>query len=335
MSADCISLAHGEGGWLSRQLLEQTILPRLKNAALGPLNDSALLPAPPGRLAFTTDSFVVAPLFFPGGDIGRLAVFGTVNDLVVAGARPRWLSLSLIIEEGLELAVLERVLDSVASAAREVEVAIVTGDTKVVPRQAADQLFITTAGIGELLELAPPGPPALQPGDVLIVSGPLGQHGIAILSARECLGFAPAPLSDCRSLAPLASALRQAKLPIQAMRDATRGGVAAVLHEWATASGCTLAVDAARIPVSAEVRGAAELLGLDPIHIANEGVLVLASPADVATTVVEALRACRHGGSACTIGEVRLNAGSPVLIRRGLREQPLDFPSGALLPRIC
>jgi hydrogenase expression/formation protein HypE len=336
MIGDHITLAHGEGGWLSRQLIERVIAPPLANSILSSLHDAAILPASPHRLAFTTDSFVVTPLFFPGGDIGRLAVFGTVNDLLVSGARPLWLSLSLILEEGLELDILQRVLQSIADAAAITGVQVVAGDTKVVPRGAADKLFINTSGIGELLHRAPAGPASIEPGNVLIVTGPIGRHGIAILSARENLGLIPPPASDCGSLASLTEALRRAHIPVRAMRDATRGGIAAVLHEWANASGLTLAVEDARLPINDEVRGASELLGLDPVHIANEGTMLVAVPRGAEEAALHAMRQCPQGESAACIGEVTENRGTPVLIRRSLgREQPLDLPSSALLPRIC
>ncbi|MBX3444567.1 MAG: hydrogenase expression/formation protein HypE [Planctomyces sp.] len=336
MFEDRIQLAHGEGGSLSRRLIEDVISPRLGNPLLAPLGDAALLPAPASRLTFTTDAFVVTPLFFPGGSIGRLAVFGTVNDLAVAGARPEWLSLSLILEEGLERSVLERVLDDVAEAARIANVLVVTGDTKVVPRGAADRMFLTTAGIGVLIDPPPPGPAAIQPGDVLIVSSSIGRHGVAILAARESLGFEPPLASDCRSLLPLADALRGAKVMIRAMRDATRGGVAAVLHEWAAASGLSLTVDEARLPIRDDVRGACELLGLDPIHIANEGVLVLATPDEQAPAALAALRSCNAGLEAAVIGRAESERGTPVILHSTLGiNRVLDLPSGALLPRIC
>ena len=336
MTGDRITLAHGEGGWLSRQLIERVIAPPLANAALNPLHDAALLPASTHRLAFTTDSFVVTPLFFPGGDIGRLAVFGTVNDLLVSGARPLWLSLSLILEEGLELEVLRRVLHSVAEAAESACVRVVTGDTKVVPRGAADKLFINTAGIGELSGPVPTGPASLETGDVLIVSGPIGRHGIAILAAREGLGLSPPPTSDCGSLAPLTEALGAASIPIRALRDATRGGLAAVLHEWAGAARLTLTIDESQLPINDEVRGASELLGLDPVHIANEGTMLIAVPRGHEIAALQALHAVSEGAAASLVGSVGERRGTPVLIRRSLgREQPLDLPSGAMLPRIC
>lgn len=331
-----ITLAHGEGGRLTRKLIHEQILPVLGNELLLPLGDAAHLPVVSGPTAFTVDSFVVSPLFFPGGDIGTLAVFGSVNDLAVAGARPLWLSVSLIIEEGLPLAVLQRVLQSIGSAARRVGVQIVAGDTKVVPRGAADGLFVTMAGIGEIVPPVAPGPASLQPGDELIVSGPIGRHGVAILAARENLGFNPSPVSDCAPLFDAVEALRRAAVPVRCLRDATRGGVTAVLHEWAHASAKTLAVSEACLPVSAEVRGVCELLGLDPLHLANEGTMLVATPAEVAETAVAVLRASPGTKQATRIGAVRPRGFAPVTITRPLgAEQPLDEPLGAPLPRIC
>lgn len=332
---DRVLLAHGEGGAAMRRLIGERILPRLGAGAIA-LDDAAVLPPLDGPPVITTDSFVVSPLFFPGGDIGSLCVFGTVNDLVVRGAEPRWLTLSLILEEGLPLAVLERVLDSVAAAAWRCGVAIVAGDTKVVPRGAADGLFINTTGLGRLLEPAPPGASSLLPGDVLLVTGPIGRHGIAVLSAREQLGFEPPPESDCGPLIDAAAGLRAAELQPRAMRDATRGGVSAVLHEWSRDCGMTLVIDEPAIPLTAVVRGACELLGLDPLHVANEGTMVVAMPPHEAARALAALRAVPGCESAAIIGEVRPRGIAPVVVRRALaREQPLIEPSGAPLPRIC
>jgi hydrogenase expression/formation protein HypE len=279
---------------------------------------------------------VVSPLFFPGGDIGRLAVFGTANDLAMAGARPRWLTLSLILEEGLPLETLERVLDSVAAAAQEAGVQVVAGDTKVVPRGAADGLFINTAGVGELEGPAPPGPTALTPGDELLVSGPLGQHGISVLSAREDLGFEPTPRSDCAPLYPAVEALRRAGVPVRALRDATRGGLAAVLHEWADASGHTLLVEENRLPVSPAVRGACEVLGLDPLHVASEGMFAIAVPDGASQFAIQALRAVPVAAQVSLVGAVLARRAAPVVVQRTLSgAQPLDDPLGAPLPRIC
>ncbi len=334
--AERVTLAHGEGGRLMRRLVRERILPRLGNPHLDALADAATLPAIDGPLAFTTDGFVVSPLVFPGGDIGRLAVFGTVNDLAVAGAVPLWLSLSLIIEEGLPIAALESALIGAADAAARVGVRVVAGDTKVVPRGAADGLFATTSGIGRLVSPAIPGPAALAPGDELIVSGPIGRHGVAILACRESLGFDPPPTSDCAPLVDAVAALRDAKLPVRAIRDATRGGVAAVLHEFAEACGHTLAIDESRLPVTGDVRGVCELLGLDPLQMACEGTMVVAVEAGFAEAAVTALRRVVESAGATAIGSVRPQVGTPVVVRRALgAEQALDEPSGAPLPRIC
>jgi hydrogenase expression/formation protein HypE len=336
--ADRISLQHGEGGRLMRRLIEERILPRFRDSADAARlpGDAALLEQVNGRLAVTTDSFVVSPLFFPGGDIGRLAVFGTVNDLVVSGAEPLWLSLSLIIEEGLPVNVLDRVLDSVAVAAAEAGVRVATGDTKVVPRGAVDGLFLNTSGIGRVLEPAPPGPETLEAGDELIVSGPIGRHGIAILAAREQLGLIPPPETDCGCLRNSVQALRDATIPVRAMRDATRGGVTAILHEWAAACGLTLTIDESSIPLTPDVRGASELLGLDPLHIANEGTMLIAVSRGSGDAAVAALRRSPVSATAAVIGRVAEKNFAPVTIVRSLgRELPLDEPLGVLLPRIC
>lgn len=339
--AERISLAHGEGGRAMRTLIEERVLPKFAHNDVARPDDAAVLDACGGELAFTTDSFVVSPIFFPGGDIGRMAVFGTVNDLVVSGAQPLWLSLSLIIEEGLPIDVLDRVLDSVADAAKEAGVRVVTGDTKVVPRGSADALFLNTSGVGRIVAPAPVGPRALEVGDELIVSGPIGRHGIAILAAREQLGLMPPPETDCACLLKSVNCLRRAGLlgedgSIRAMRDATRGGVTAVLHEWAAACGNTLTINEADVPVTPDVRGAAELLGLDPLHIANEGTMLIAVPAGCGAKVVSALRASTIANQGAVIGRVRERVSAPVTVVRSIgREQTLDEPSGAMLPRIC
>ena len=254
----------------------------------------------------------------------------------MAGARPRWLSLSLIIEEGLPIEILRRVLTSVADSARLAGVSVVAGDTKVVPRGAADQLFLNTAGIGELIEPIPVGPRGMEVGDELLVTGNVGQHGVAILSCRENLGFDPPPATDCASVWEAAQALRDAGIVVRAMRDATRGGVGAVLHEWAAACGHTLAIESAAIPVTPEARGICGLLGLDPVFLANEGMMVVAVPNGAAGRVLSAWHQLPHYQSARRIGEVLTRTFSPVVIRRGLGgRQALDEPIGAALPRIC
>jgi hydrogenase expression/formation protein HypE len=335
-SADRISLAHGEGGRLTRRLIREVIVPRFANAHLSTLGDSALLPTLTGRLAMTTDSYVVSPLFFPGGDIGSLAVFGTVNDLAVAGAEAPWMSLSLIIEEGFPTETLQRVLESIAAASASLQLQVVTGDTKVVPRGVVDQLFINTTGIGLQIPLVLTGLETLQPGDVIIVSGPIGQHGMAVLAARDGFESDPPLQSDSASLLESVRALLDDQTPLRAMRDATRGGVAAVLHEWAEATGLTLVVDETRVPISSGVRALGELLGLDPLHVACEGTMVLAVPGPEAARACQVLSQCPTTRSAVAIGEVRARRHSPVLVRRGLgQEVPLEDPLGAPLPRIC
>lgn len=335
-AAERITLAHGEGGRLMRQLVRDRIMQPLRNEFLQPAGDAAVLPACRGQLAVTTDSFVVSPLFFPGGDIGSLAVYGTVNDLAVAGARPLWISLALILEEGLELEMLQRVLEGVAAAAGRVGVQVVTGDTKVVPRGAADKLFINTTGVGEIVGTPPAGPASLAVGDELLVTGPIGQHGMAVMVERESLAFEPAPVSDSAPLVEAVEALRRARLPVRALRDATRGGLAAILHEWAEISGKTLVVEETLLPVTEEVRGACELLGLDPIHVANEGTMVAAVPASFAAKAVHAWTGVAGASRATAIGKVEARGLAPVVVKRTTGSVvPLDEPVGAPLPRIC
>lgn len=335
--AERISLAHGEGGRLSRRLIAETILPRVSSAEHVAFADAARVTTIGCRLAICTDSHTVSPLFFPGGDLGSLAVFGTVNDLAVAGAYPRWLTLSLIIEEGLPKVVLEAVLDSVARAARECRIAIVAGDTKVVPRGAVDGLFINTSGVGELMDPVPPGPRAIRIGDKVIVSGPIGRHGIAVMSARGGFSLDDSATSDSRSVLPVVSALRDSVGEhLRAIRDATRGGVSAVLQEWAQESGHSFALNEASLPVTDAVRGACELLGLDPLYVANEGTIVVAIDAESAQSAISAMRSVAGCEQAAIIGEVEPAGLSPVTIRRSFGPpRPLDEPTGAPLPRIC
>lgn len=319
-----------------RRLVAERIVPLLGRAETEPLDDAVVLPAFDGRPVLSTDAFVVSPLFFPGGDIGSLAVYGTVNDLVVRGAEPLWLTLSMVLEEGLPLTVLDRVIKSIAAAAKQCGVAVVAGDTKVVPRGAADGMFLSTTGLGRLIEPGIGGPSTIDVGDVLLVSGPVGRHGIAIMAAREEMQFDPPPTSDCGPLIEPMTALRRAGVQPRAVRDATRGGVTAVLHEWARDCGRTLVIDESCVPVSADVRGVCELLGLDPLCVANEGTMVVAVRADEAETALAALRSVVTCNRAAQIGEIRVRCVVPVLVKRALgREQPLIEPSGAPLPRIC
>jgi len=335
--AQRISLAHGEGARLSRRLIAETILPRLQRKGCQKFADAAQVTMVGCRLAFCTDSHTVSPLFFPGGDLGALSIYGTVNDLAVAGAHPRWLTMSLILEEGLPLVILERLLDSAAAAADACGVAIVAGDTKVVPRGAADGVFINTSGVGELLDPVPPGPQSICVGDRVLVSGPIGRHGIAVLSAREGFAFEPAPVSDMGSLIPQVIALRDAcELQVRTIRDATRGGVSSVLHEWAQECGRTFELTESQVPVTEDVRGACELLGLDPLYVANEGTLVAVVDAAIAEQALSALRNLAGCQQAAIIGVVREPSVCPVTVCRMFgTAQPLDEPSGAPLPRIC
>jgi len=318
-----------------RRLIEERLLAPLANPVLNALGDSARLEATPDELAITTDSFVVSPLFFSGGDIGSLAVFGTVNDLVVAGAEPICLTLSLILEEGLPFEVLDRVVASIRAACERAGVYIATGDTKVVPRGAADKMFINTTGLGHILQAPPSGPASLQAGDEILVTGPIGQHGVAVLSAREELGFEPPPQSDCAPLTDAVAALRRSSVAVRAMRDATRGGVTSALHEWARASQVTIVVNEEKVPVSASVRAVCELLGLDPMYVANEGTMVIAVEHGEGDDAAAALKSAGYS-QAAVIGSVESKRIVPVVMRGMLgRDRPLDEPLGAPLPRIC
>lgn len=334
-SGAVVSLALGEGGRPARQFIRDRILAAFNNPWLAPLDDGACVIPDARKLIVTTDSYVVSPRFFPGGNIGTLAVYGTVNDLVVSGALPRWLTLSMMIEEGFSLDELDLILSAIADAARTTGVQIVTGDTKVVPRGAVDGLFLNTTGIGELQAPAPAGPTALQPGDKLLVSGPIGQHGVSIMSLREGFEFDPPPRSDCGPLLAAVQALRSAEVSPRCMRDATRGGVAAVLQEWAEASERTLTIEESRLPVTPEVHGVCELLGLDPVHLACEGTMLLAVPAEQVQAALAALQSVSTGKAAAEIGQVCDRKHAAVTVVRAGRELPLDEPAGPLLPRIC
>lgn len=336
-AGDVITLSHGEGGRVMRRLIRDRIV-----AKLGPKNvqlesDAACLGKLSGDIAMTTDSFVVSPLFFPGGDIGSLAVHGTINDLAMAGAKPLYLTLSLIIEEGFSIETLERVIASVASTAEHCEVKIVAGDTKVVTKGAADGLFINTTGIGRFHSSHRCNSSAVRPGDCLLVSGSIARHGIAVMAARESLGFTPEPETDSAALHHVAMELIDCLgSDLRTMRDATRGGVAAVLHEWAEESGHTMCIEESRVPVRSESQGVCELLGLDPLFIANEGTFVAAVASHRVDDALAVLRSHLRIGSPSQIGEVRIRQLSPVLVSRGVGgDQPLDEPLFAMLPRIC
>jgi hydrogenase expression/formation protein HypE len=342
MSADAaITLAHGSGGKAMRELIERTVLRHFGNPLLDPLEDQARidlagLAGHGDRLAFTTDSFVVDPIEFPGGDIGKLAVFGTVNDLAMSGARPLYLSCGLIIEEGLPLATLDRMLGSMKEAAREAGVTIVTGDTKVVHRGAADKLFINTAGIGVVPTDVNVAADRARPGDRVIVNGFLGDHGAAILQARGELELQADIGSDCQPLHELVRCMLDACPDLKCLRDATRGGLATVLNEFADSSRVAIRIAEERLPVRDTVRAVCEILGLDPLYLANEGKLVAVVPAEAAERVLAAMRAHPAGRDSVIVGEVLEGPAVRVTIRTAFgSERILDMLVGEQLPRIC
>jgi hydrogenase expression/formation protein HypE len=332
-----IQLAHGGGGRLSQQLIQDLLIPAF-GPADGVLHDAALLPSPGNTLAFTTDTYVVRPLFFPGGDIGRLAVFGSVNDLAMVGARPIALSLGLILEEGLPIAMLERVVASIREAAEQCDVAIVTGDTKVVERGKGDGIFINTSAIGVVDHALHIHPSAVEPGDAVLVSGDLGRHGTAILVAREELGFRSALESDLAPLHNVVQDLIEHGVQPHCLRDLTRGGLASAIDEMARGAGVQVELNEEAIPFDPSVRSACELLGLDPLAMANEGRMVVICPASNAELALTRLR--RHHPGAFRIGTVMGKSETqplhPVSLRNHLGVlRPLELGRGEQLPRIC
>lgn len=333
---DRVLLAHGEGARLTRRLIRDEILAAFDNPYLRPLGDAAILPPVAGELVVTTDGYVVSPLVFPGGDIGTLAVHGTVNDLAVSGAEPLYLTLGLIAEEGLPLATLRKVLRSVADAARACGVAVVTGDTKIVPRGAADGLFLHTTGVGRRRPGVALGPERVRPGDAVLVSGTIADHGLAVLAAREALFEETELRSDTAPLHELTAGLLALGDDVRFLRDPTRGGVSAVMHELAEAAGVSVRIDEAAVPLSPAARGACELLGLDPLYVANEGKLIAVAAPESANAALAALRRHQLGANAAAIGEILAGPTSDVLVRGPLGQlRVLDEPSGAPLPRIC
>lgn len=332
-----VTLAHGGGGRLSQLLVERMFVPSFNNVALGVLHDGATLAVGNARLAFSTDSFVISPLFFPGGDIGSLAVHGTVNDLAMCGARPIALSCALILEEGLPMTTLWRVVQSLQAAAATVGVPIVTGDTKVVDRGKGDGIFITTTGIGLIATGIEITPKRAQVGDVVLVSGPIANHGIAILSVREGLEFETALQSDSAPLHTLVAALLAALGPdVHVLRDPTRGGVASALNEIAAEAQVGIHIEEARIPIDDEVRGACEILGLDPLYVANEGKLLAIVARESAEAALAALQSHPLGQRAAIIGEVVGEHPRKVFQRSRIGgTRVVDMMSGEQLPRIC
>lgn len=331
-----ITMAHGAGGKATATLIEALFLEAFRNPLLAPLEDQAVFGVEGVRLAFTTDSFVVSPLFFPGGNIGDLAVNGTVNDLAVSGARPLYLSAAFILEEGFPVADLQQIVHAMAAAAATAGVAIATGDTKVVQRGKADGCFINTAGVGVLERPVSLGAANVQPGDAVLVSGPIGDHGITIMLARAELDIVSDITSDTAPLTDLVACLLNATPDVRCLRDATRGGVATILNEIATVANVAVVVDERAIPVRTEVRGACELLGIDPLYVACEGQMVAMVAGYAASAALQALRAHPLGQHAAIIGTVKDEPPGLVLLKTQFGgTRIVDMLAGDPLPRIC
>lgn len=336
-----ITLAHGSGGKAMKDLIEQIFLTHFDNPLLAPLEDQARfdlasLTALGDRLALTTDSYVVDPLFFPGSDIGALAINGTVNDLAVSGAIPLYLTCSVILEEGLPIATLKQVVASMKQAAIAAGVQIVTGDTKVVPRGSVDKIFINTTGVGVIRTGVSPAAQRIQPGDVILVNGFLGNHGAAIMVAREDLALTTTIESDCQPLHGLVEAILAVCPQVRAMRDATRGGLATVLNEFAQSAGVGIRLEESALPIQPEVEGLCELLGLDPLYLANEGKLVVVVPRSHSETVLAAMQAHPMGKESQIIGEAIAEPSGFVFLKTAFgTERILDLLVSDPLPRIC
>lgn len=331
-----VDLSHGSGGRAMAQLIQSLFAKELDNEYLAQGDDGARLPAAQGKLVMATDAHVVSPLFFPGGDIGCLSVHGTLNDVAVMGATPRYLAASFILEEGFPLADLQRIVASMAHAAKEAGVPVVTGDTKVVEAGKADGVFITTTGVGVLREGIDVSGANARPGDAVLISGPIGDHGMAIMSLRENLSFDAPIVSDTAALHGLIAGLLDTVPNVRTLRDATRGGLSATLNEIAQQSGVGIQIDEAAVPVRPTVAAACELLGLDPLHVANEGKLVVVCPADQAQAALTALRAHPLGQESAIIGAVLADNHRFVQMQtRFGGRRIVDWLSGEQLPRIC
>jgi hydrogenase expression/formation protein HypE len=336
MTGDRVLLAHGGGGLLTTRLIEEVVLPVMDDPVLLQLDDAAVVDVDACRLAFTTDGYVVSPLFFPGGDIGKLAVCGTVNDLAVKGAEPLWMSLGMVLEEGLPMSELRTVIGSVGTWARVAGIRVVAGDTKVVEKGKCDGVYLTTAGVGRVVLADPLGPELIRPGDAVIVNGFLGDHGMAIMAGRSGLSFGSGLESDCAPLWDLVRTILDRGCRVHAMRDLTRGGLAGALCDLARASGTTIFIEEADLPVRPMVKGACDLLGLDPLGVANEGKLVLFCPREEAQEILAAMRGHEHGLSAAIVGEVGSEAPGMAVLRTHFGgERVIDMPVGEDLPRIC
>jgi len=336
-----VDMTHGSGGRAMAQLIEELFAAAFANPALAEGNDQARLDLPlidgkPARLSFSTDSYVISPLFFPGGDIGSLAVHGTVNDVALSGAKPLWLSAGFILEEGFPLADLAKIIASMAQAAQRAGVQIVTGDTKVVEKGKADGLFINTAGIGALDPRLDLSASHIQPGDAILVSGSLGDHGVAVMAKRENLTFEEEILSDSAPLNGLIEAMVASGVTLHAMRDPTRGGLATTLNEMAQTAQVGMRLDEVAVPVRGAVRSVCEILGLDPLYVANEGKLIAFCPAAQAPTLLAAMRKIPEGAESAIIGEVVEDENAFVEMRTALGgNRMVDWLAGEQLPRIC
>jgi hydrogenase expression/formation protein HypE len=336
MDHDSIQLAHGAGGLLSAELIDKLILPRFASPELNKLEDQAVLDLPRGRLAFSTDTFVVSPIFFPGGDIGDLAINGTVNDVAMSGAVVHALSVGFVLEEGLPLADFHRILCSMETAAKKAGVRIVTGDTKVVGKGSCDKIFINTSGVGVIPAGVNLSAGSLEPGDVVILSGTLADHGMAVMTVREGLSFQSTVSSDTCALNGLVQTILAAGPGCKTLRDPTRGGAATTLNEFAKASAVGIKLEESAIAVRPEVSGACEILGIDPMYVANEGKLIAMVPAAEAEAVLAAMRGHEYGAEAAIIGRVVSNHPGMVAMKTGLgTERIVDMPVGEQLPRIC
>jgi hydrogenase expression/formation protein HypE len=333
---DTIQLAHGAGGMLSADLIDKLILPRFACDELTRLEDQAVLTLPPGRLAFSTDTFVVSPIFFPGGDIGDLAINGTVNDVAMSGAVPVALSVGFVLEEGFPMADFHQVLCSMEAAAKKANVRIVTGDTKVVGKGSCDKIFINTSGVGVVPDHVQLSADSLAPGDAVILSGTLADHGMAVMTVREGLSFRSTVTSDTAALNDLVQTILKAGPNTRTFRDPTRGGAATTLNEFAKSSQVGIRLDESALKVRPDARSACELLGIDPLYVANEGKLIAAVPQDEADAVLTAMHHHEHGKDAAVIGTVISDHPGRVTIRTTLgTERFVDMPVGEQLPRIC
>lgn len=331
-----ILLAHGSGGSRMHTLIRDLFLPAFDNPYLRQGNDQALFDTPGGRIAFTTDSYVVQPVIFPGGSIGELAVHGTINDLAVGGARPLGLSVGMILEEGLEMALLEEIVRRMKAASEEAGVPIVTGDTKVVERGSCDKIFINTSGVGIVPEGVNIDGAAARPGDAVIISGSIGDHGVAVMSERRGVQFSTPVVSDTQPLHKLVRRMLGVTKDIHVMRDPTRGGVATTLNEIAGQSRVGVEIDEEALPISDEVNGACDLLGLDPLYLANEGKLIAILPDTHADAVLEVMRGMPEGAGACRIGRVVEDRPGIVRMNTGIGgTRIVNVLSGEMLPRIC